>query len=49
MKQTKVVALGVDAFDKALADTNTTNVHLNWQPPARGDTALIELLFRLET
>ncbi|MCC8190378.1 MAG: DUF1116 domain-containing protein [Planctomycetes bacterium] len=45
----RVAAVGVDVFDKALAESGTPFVHLDWTPPAGGDTALVELLFRLDT
>jgi hypothetical protein len=44
-----VLALGVDAFIAVLEETGTPYIHLDWQPPAHGDTDLIGLLFRLET
>ena len=43
-----VVALGVDAFDKAFDQHETPYIHLDWRPPAAGDTGLIDLLFALE-
>ena len=44
-----VVALGVEAFDRGLEETDTPFVHLDWRPPAGGDTELVETLFRIET
>ncbi len=44
-----VVAIGVDVFDAAFADGGFPLSHLDWTPPAGGDTALVDLLFRLET
>jgi hypothetical protein len=48
-KSPHVLALGVDAFVAALEQSGTPHLHLDWQPPARGDTELVGLLFRLET
>lgn len=45
----RVLVVGLDAFTGALEETATPYVHLDWQPPARGDTDLVELLFRIET
>ena len=45
----RVVALGVDAFDRAFAETDTPHAHLDWRPPAAGDTELVDILFKLET
>ena len=41
------MAVGVDAFDRALTETGTPFTHLTWRPPAGGDTALVECLFDL--
>ncbi len=45
----QVVAVGVDVFDAALSETDTPFVRLDWTPPAGGNTAMVEQLFRLET
>ena len=44
-----IVNVGVDAFLPALDDSGAPHMHLDWRPPARGETHLIETLFRLET
>ena len=44
-----VVSLGVDTFSLALENTDTPFVHLDWRPPAQGDTDLVNILFQLET
>jgi hypothetical protein len=44
-----VVNLGVESFASALAENDSPHVHLDWRPPAHGDTDLVETLFRLET
>lgn len=45
----RVAALGVDAFDRAFAETATSMVRLDWRPPAAGRTDLIDILFKIET
>ncbi len=44
-----VAALGVDAFDRAFAETATPYTRLDWRPPASGHTDLVDILFKLET
>jgi len=44
-----VVNLGVDAFLPAFEKNNVPHVHLDWRPPARGSSELIDILFQLET
>ncbi len=45
----RVAAIGVEAFDQALKDTETPFVRLDWKPPAGGDTDLVGTLFALDT
>ncbi|MDR1744226.1 MAG: hypothetical protein LBS30_00555, partial [Planctomycetota bacterium] len=45
----RVAAIGVEAFDQALKDTDTPFVRLDWKPPAGGDTDLVGALFALDT
>ncbi len=45
----RVAAIGVEAFDQALKDTDTPFVRLDWKPPAGGDTDLVGTLFALDT
>lgn len=42
-----VVAVGIDNFDRALQETDTPFVHLDWRPPAQGDTRHTSMLFDL--
>ncbi len=44
-----IAALGVDAFDRAFEETSTPFIHLDWRPPAQGDTDLVDILFNIET
>lgn len=48
-KDIRVAAIGVEAFDRAFDETGTPYIHLDWRPPASGNTDLVESLFRLET
>lgn len=43
-----VISIGVEAFDQALIDTQTPYIHLDWRPPAAGDTELVGYLFDLK-
>ena len=47
--QTRIMAVGVENFDRALAETETPFIHLDWRPPAQGDTRLVGQLFDLAT
>ncbi len=48
MDKLNVVAMGVEAFDRAFSETNTDYIRLDWRPPASGDTELVDLLFKIE-
>ncbi len=48
-KPLHVVAIGVEQFDRALVEGDTPFIHLDWTPPAGGDTRLIGMLFDLLT
>ncbi|MDR1534458.1 MAG: DUF1116 domain-containing protein [Planctomycetota bacterium] len=45
----RVVAIGVETFDRALQDTGVPFIRLDWKPPAAGDTDLVGDLFRIDT
>lgn len=44
----KIVNIGLSNFTQAFQDTNTAYRHLDWRPPAQGETELVDLLFRLQ-
>jgi len=46
--QPKVINIGLADFTKALQETGTVYRHLKWKPPAKGETELVDLLFRLQ-
>lgn len=45
----RVIALGVEAFDRAFTETATPMIRLDWRPPAAGRTDLVDILFAIET
>jgi len=45
-KELHIVSMGVESFDDALA--GASHIHLDWRPPAAGDTDLVDALFRIE-
>jgi len=46
--QPKVVNIGLSNFTRAFEETNTDYRHLDWKPPAQGETELVDMLFRLQ-
>ena len=42
-----VINLGVREFAKSLQDQEVDAVHVDWEPPAGGDTEMAELLEKL--
>ena len=44
-----IAAIGVEAFDRAFEETGVSSIHLDWRPPAQGDTELVDILFGIET
>ena len=42
-----VINLGLPGFFESVKEQGAPCVHVDWQPPARGDTRLIEILDRL--
>jgi FdrA protein len=42
-----VINLGLPGFFESVNEQGTPCVHVDWQPPARGDARLIEILDRL--
>jgi len=43
----KVINIGLERFATELAAQRVTAVHVDWAPPARGDTRLAALLAKL--
>lgn len=44
----KVINIGLPNFNQAFRDTDTEYLHLDWKPPAQGETEVVDLLFRLQ-
>jgi FdrA protein len=42
-----VINLGLPGFFESVKEQGVPCVHVDWQPPARGDARLIEILDRL--
>ncbi|MFC0179229.1 DUF1116 domain-containing protein [Thorsellia kenyensis] len=49
MSKHNVINLGVDSFLPAFVQNDIPHTHLDWKPPAQGNTELIDILFRLAT
>lgn len=46
-EEPKIVNVGVKLFYESLKQQGAKVVHVSWQPPARGDEKLLELLKKL--
>lgn len=44
----KVVNIGLDSFYQDLMDQGTEVIHVDWRPPADGDTKMLDILDKLE-
>lgn len=44
----KVVNVGIDSFLESLKQQGVEVVHVDWKPPAGGDSELIDILARLD-
>ncbi len=47
-QQPVCINLGLESFVEALHDQDIHCAHVNWKPPAGGDTRLIEILNWIE-
>jgi len=47
-KPMKVINIGIDSFLESLKIQGVEVVHVDWRPPAEGDSKLIEILDKLE-
>ncbi len=45
----KVINIGLDLFYQDLKDLGVDVVHVDWRPPAAGDSRLIDILDKLES
>lgn len=48
MNEPKVINVGLDRFFKNITKNETKVVNLEWNPPAQGNTKLIDILFKTE-
>lgn len=48
MNEPKVINVGLDRFFKNITENETKVVNLEWNPPAQGNTKLIDILFKTE-
>ena len=46
--QMKVINIGIDSFLESLKDQEVEVVHVDWCPPAGGDSVLIDILDKLD-
>lgn len=44
----KIVSIGLENFNKAFIDRDTEFRHLDWRPPAQGETDLVDMLTRIQ-
>ena len=42
-----IINIGVETFAKELQELGITVIHLDWQPPARGDSQIAVLLSKM--
>jgi len=47
-KPIKVINIGIDSFLESLKIQGVEVVHVDWRPPAEGDSKLMEILDKLE-
>ncbi len=47
-KEIKVINIGLESFAKSVQQKETDCIHVDWTPPARGNTRLIDALFQCE-
>lgn len=47
-KPLKVINIGIDSFLDSLKKQGIEVVHVDWRPPAAGDTRLINILDKLD-
>ncbi|MEK6672908.1 MAG: fdrA domain protein [Nitrospirota bacterium] len=44
----KVINIGIDSFIESLKEQGVEVIHVDWRPPAGGDSRLIDILDKLE-
>ncbi|MBT3351168.1 MAG: fdrA domain protein [Nitrospinaceae bacterium] len=48
-EQPKIINIGLDGFFRDLKNRSVPVVHLDWSPPASGDSRLANLLSKLKS
>ena len=48
-QKVKVINVGLDSFYQDLKDLGVDVVHVDWRPPADGDSNLLDILDKLES
>jgi len=47
-KPMRVINIGIDSFLESLKIQGVEVIHVDWRPPAEGDSKLMEILDKLE-
>lgn len=47
-QELKIINIGLDLFYQDLKDLGVEVVHVDWRPPADGDSKMIDILDKLE-
>jgi FdrA protein len=45
----KVINIGLDSFFEDLKDLGVEVIHVDWRPPADGDSKLLDILDKLDS
>jgi hypothetical protein len=45
----KVINIGLDSFFENLKDLGVEVIHVDWRPPADGDSKLLDILDKLDS
>jgi len=48
-KPLKVINIGIDSFLESLKKQGIEVIHVDWRPPAGGDTKLMDILDKLDS
>ncbi len=48
-QELRVINIGLDSFFESLKDLGVEVIHVDWRPPADGDSKLIDILEKLES
>ena len=48
-QELKVINIGLDSFFEDLKDLGVEVIHVDWRPPADGDSKLLDILDKLDS